>query len=169
MWFYYGALFTWVSGPVDVQHTAYGHTPTNSFEAGKIALAVWVCWKKNKKKQMDQSEANRENEWKNYNCTQQDFWKGKLCVPSGRCFFPILLFVQGQETTWNWCILSDISRFQLQIFCFIRKEVWDYCVENFPFPIPLWLKLVGLQCGGDQRTCWSNKDEWKPKKLHLPW
>lgn len=161
MWFYYGALFTWVSGPVDVQHTAYGHTPTNSFEAGKIALAVWVCWKK--KTQMDQSKANRENEWKNYNCTQWDFWKEKLRVPSGWCFFPTLLFHQGQETTWNWYILSDISRFQPQIFCFIVKEVWDYCVENSPPHTPSWLELVGLRCGGDQRTCWSNKGEKSQK------
>lgn len=55
---------------------AYGHTPTNSFEAGKIAVAVCFlavvdlsasCVPR-KKKQMDQNMADRKTVWKSYNC-----------------------------------------------------------------------------------------------------
>lgn len=76
---------------VDTQHKAYRHTPTNSFEAVKIAVAVCFLAVVNlsarcvpSKKQMDQNKADRKTEWKSYNCALWAFWEvaGNFCVLS---------------------------------------------------------------------------------------
>lgn len=59
---------------VDIQHKACRHTPTNSFEERKIAVAVCFLAVVNlsarcvpRKKHMDQNKADRKVEWKSYN------------------------------------------------------------------------------------------------------
>lgn len=59
---------------VDVQHTAYRHTPTNPFEAGKIAVAVYflavvlVSQETSDNRPDEVGKQKTKKMQKNYNC-----------------------------------------------------------------------------------------------------
>lgn len=133
----------------DVQHTAYGHTPTNSFEAGKIAVAfrflaamnLWVSCVL-RKNQMDQNKTDRKTKWKSYNCASRTIWQVArqffVLHRVGRCSILMLSSCQGQGVTCCSFIRQTIL-----------AKVLDTRVKKGPN------SSVNLY---DVRVCWKKSD-----------